>query len=507
MPEHADKNQDLSLKQFDLSNCEDNVLNLPNKYVKSVKDLVKGMESTNDTSQELAQKAISFLEQANGGIAVVNANSSSFGRFWGTITGSTEKQHITNEAMLANAQKACVQLILEMNKQFLLSQEQILMLQCQIRSIVVENNEFRQKLFQRLSDIFEAVDSRFRRIEKVIRDAVDCMEDHENRLQRIEAELSQQKIAIIYLDRYLWKVEKELQTLLWVNTIDVYAELNYEKRNEVELLIQILHDFHILKNGQYTYTDLLLLIKAMKQIGYDLNTSVSIKSVATELHKYLSKNKKDIEMLEKRYKIDYTLENKSKFITPFIFVLTQVFYHVKHDKTLEITLQFIEDKHEYNLIEKSTSWQLIAFEFLNHLTEPFMIPPVDTIKPPEIIIESKYGKICNGYVNLRSREFNGTPAEIPDSFNESVRDTLRYYVKFERPFKVTPIIHIGLTFIDSISKGEEKWAVQNGQMHDYIRVQVWNEDTDENGFYICIHKWLSTYYYGIGVNWLAIAID
>jgi hypothetical protein len=193
MTDYNGANQELSLESYDLTKSTDIEIKLPQNVYDSVMNIVQESKGNGELCNEYAQKAISFLEQADRGIDTVNANSNSWGRLWGAITGSRERQHIVNETMLANAQKACVQLILEMNKQFLLSQEQIRMLQYQmerqIGQIVSENKEFRKKLFQVLQGILVAVDNRFIRIEKSIGSIVNKVKDHDERIDLIVNEI------------------------------------------------------------------------------------------------------------------------------------------------------------------------------------------------------------------------------------------------------------------------------------------------------------------------------
>lgn len=506
MTDYNEKNQEFSLNQYDLTNSNEREFQLPKSINNSVVALVAEMKGSNDLCNDYAQKAVSFLEQADKGIDALNSNSNIGSRFLGAITGKTTRLQIENETMLANAQKACVQLIIEMNKQYLLSQEQALMMQCQIRNIVVENASFRQKLFQRLITIFEAVDNRFKRIEKVVRDVADKMEDHDDRIREIENTLGKHGVIIDNLELYLDAVSKRVDTHTWVLCIDSRFELLDNKQDRISKLMLIILEFFDFKNGVYSYDDLLLFARAMKELGCNPYERVNLKVLIEEFYFYIDNNKDILNDLKCKYLIEEPISLRVD-TTPMIFIITHLIFGVFLNNSIEQCIDNINGKRLIDVASKETSLVAIAYELLFYLAKKTTkdVIVIREKRSSDIPIKSiRYSNICDGLIKLVD-----TNGDFPDDFKADKDGVLKVKVVFDHPFCYPPIVHIGLTCVDIASISPSDWLYNADESEkkssSFTRVRVRVTEVSCEGFTLCIDKWLNTRFDRIDINWLAIA--
>lgn len=289
-----EKFKSIDLKKYDLINgnphskIKELKFDLPKENLDQISKLIEEVKGSNKTITEASKQCIDFIQLAEKGVKAVNEKSGFFSRIWGAITGGTERAHIQNEQHLVNAQKAAVQIINEMNKQMLLTQEQILMLENLIRYMIKEEDDFRVELKNRLKSIFNAVKARFELIEKTIYDL--AVEEKNTReiineviivLKSHGTEINKLWERNDYLQNYVLKVERQVATLEWAQLIDAYAnEYDQWKNDETKILLffKTVFEFYEAKQGNFTLKDLLILSVVLRKLGFTLEENFTLEN-------------------------------------------------------------------------------------------------------------------------------------------------------------------------------------------------------------------------------------
>lgn len=419
--------QSIDLNKFDVvegnskSKLPELKRDIPKENVSEIKNLISEVKHSNKQITETAKQCIDFIQSSEKGIDYINDHSSFFGRIAGAITGKTGRISLKKDQDLANAQRCCVQLINEMNKEMLFSQTQILMLVHLVNDIIVERDEFRQELKTRLENILKAVKKRFEIIERTIYGLSLTIADTRELVNELEKKLGKKIEHLwnksVYLEDYILKVERQVETLEWIELLGAYDNIYDQlKENKILLFLQLVFDFYKHKKGNFSYKDLLLFSCALRKLGFVVEESMTMKKF---IDKYIEALTPD-----ERYKeVDKFLEFKPRTQDEIVKVFEEGYYSIGTIKTkfvtaLNVTNYIIvenlrnekstEDiKRELDTFrdksglyfDKPFDWFLIACEILSYRT--IASKPsgeVSNIKPNEIhkIIEN--GKKGNYYI-------------------------------------------------------------------------------------------------------------
>ena len=213
---------------------------LPQDKLNAVEQLVSEVRNSNTLVAETAKECIDFIQAAERGVDYINDHSGFFGRIGGAISGKTNQIKLKTNQDLVNAQNCCVLIINEMNKQMLITQEQILMLENLANYIIAEENTFRKELQKKLQNIFASVKKRFEMIESTIYEISLREANLSKRVDKIEVvlgnELSHLWNKSSFLENYIMKVERQIETLEWITLIKAYDNV-FDKLSENRLLL------------------------------------------------------------------------------------------------------------------------------------------------------------------------------------------------------------------------------------------------------------------------------
>jgi len=394
--------ENINLQKFDLvkgdakSKIKELRHDLPEDNLERIHKLIDEIKGSNNIITEASKQCIDFIQLAEKGIDEVNEKSGFFNRIWGAITGSNQKSHIKTEQNLANAQRAAVQIINEMNKQMLLTQEQILMLENLIQYMVREEKEFRQELKNSLNNIFAAVKKRFELIEKTIYDlAVQGKSTREILDQVIKVfgnEIDNLWNQWEYLQKYILKVERQVETLEWVQLIEAYDnEYDQWKFEETKILLffKTVFEFYDNKRGNFTYKDLLLLSTVLRKLGFVPEESFTLEDFINKYVEEFYPNyfeevtnflvlDTDQKVIKRIIKDGYfaVSSDKTQFITTLNIVNHIMGYNAMNsditpddqNNISEIILKNIKSFNKNNVLrlDASIDWFLMACELLSY---------------------------------------------------------------------------------------------------------------------------------------------
>ena len=251
-------------------------------------EYVQREKSSPNEIDELANTCMQFIKSAEGGIGRLNEKRDVFSRIWRTVTGRANNERIQTDQDLSNAQKACLQLLQEMGRQMLLTQEQVAMLQSQLHYMLQEETDFRRNLHRALVAVFRGIQNRFEFVERVLKDASERIRRNEGELDRVKARLAAHDIEIIDLRGYLDRVERRVDTVSWVLQCELRVsellELSWVRSPQprMDRFLTAVIDFLRLKRNGLTQEDLNLFKIALKQLGFDRSERLSIRQFLIE---------------------------------------------------------------------------------------------------------------------------------------------------------------------------------------------------------------------------------
>lgn len=398
-----ERKKSIDLDKFDLkkgnadSEIEELKLDLPQGTIAQINNLINEIKTSNKSITEVSKQCIEFIQLAEKGIDKVNEKSGFFSRIWGAITGETQKTKLQSKQHLANAMRAAVQIINEMNKQMLLTQEQILMLENLLKYMITEEKEFRKELKLRLEGIFIAVKKRFELIEKTIYDLAVQQKNTQEILEELVKNIGQE-IGNLWkrtdvIQEYIIKLERQVETLEWIQLIDAYGnDFDNWKDKTIHLFMKTVFEFYEIKHGYFTYKDLLLFSSALKKLGFNFNDGFTLRVFIeqyceeffeTQYHKQIGRF---LQLETDQNKIENIVEggyfSQSSEQTQFIKTLSVVNYaisHVKMEKgnVVEKVKSLIKNFNTDNTLQldNPVDWFLLACEILTYKR---------TISSPEI---------------------------------------------------------------------------------------------------------------------------
>jgi len=482
---------DLFATNSELSNSE---LSLPNDYQSGITDLISNFRSSNREVNNIVKQCIDFIKLSDEGIDELNANRGFFNRIWGAINGNTRNQVISNENDLNNALKACVQIINELNKQFLISQTQILMLGNLIGHIIKEETDFRIKFIEHLRNIFTAVKNRFEILEKTIYDLSIVEKETRNIIQKLEIEYGVELYKIWertnYLENYISSVEKQVETLEWLQLIDCYINpYDNFKENSLLLFFQIIIDFYNHKRGQFTFKDLLLLSVAIRKklelieepsftldIFVDLYLEHIVKTKEYEvIDKFLCLDKdtrRDFKELLKSgyYGID---TQKSQFIT----ILGVIHVCADHPE-LQSKDKIAEYVNNSKLqLDDQIDLFLIACEILFH--KQLTVTPTSTINENKVLCIIK-----------KKASDEDVTDDLVDLFFSEFSNHIKYLLHLNNEL-LTKLKRENFDFIEELMKEDLKTSFGYSSFSALGGVYYYEKDSKENLYTIGIYTHVS----------------
>lgn len=178
-----------------------------------------------------------------------------FKRFLGGVTGKNQRIQSEIDNGLARAQYASQQTIQKLAEQNLMSFELITTVNNKLNSSVVE-------IESEINNIYETLIAFFK----------------------------YSKSQIIQLENRVDRLEKNVNLLNWVNTIEyqMYNEIEYMELNKIEKIVCLVRDFYDITKGSWTTSELLLLKSALSEMELSPKEDISYK----EFIYYVSENKK-----------------------------------------------------------------------------------------------------------------------------------------------------------------------------------------------------------------------
>jgi hypothetical protein len=392
-PEH-DKNKiidDVNLDKYDMgvsnkniNNIDELKLEIPKEIYENINIKINEFKSSNLKVSQYLKEAINFITLAEKGFEHINEHSNFFTRIWDVVTGSSSHEKLQSSVHLSSAQKACVQMINEMNKQYLLTQEQILMLSNMIHYMVKEENEFRKKLVERLENIIVAVKKRFEYIEIAIKESIYEIKTNRDYIRYLNNTLNELKIefkeGFKYLYKYIRKVDRRVDTLVWLQLIDAYDNKYSKIEFECIKFMNVVMDFYKYKSGNFTFEDLKLLAIGLQKANFDLSQNITIEDFIIKFYDEYFKDKKYLDIHNKlsfiadalkiiNYEAYYDFNNNK---TPLIHCMNiATYFLINHIEIFDADNNNESLKNFINKINLKTdakfNWFLLACEILSYM--------------------------------------------------------------------------------------------------------------------------------------------
>lgn len=475
---------EIDLKDFDLKITDEtdisrDSLTISSKTNQRIKEIIDEIKFSNNKINEFSQSCLEFICKAEKGTKEVAKNRGFFKRCINRITGKTTETMLQSTQHTINAQKACVQVINEMNKQLLLSQEQILMMQNILNYMITEENDFRNQLKEHLKKMFSAVIKRFQNIEKTI---LALAKEENNTRQIIKKLQTLYNKQFYYLWNYVHKLNDTQTTLKWVMLIDSYDNDYLKYDNDIIKFFYTISSFFKEKNGDFTLEDLQLFSVALKNLGFNHADKISIKKFVLDFVDVLELKTKLLDKITDEYGISTNIRHwseKDKSLalqnkTPLLAAISySVFLSWIHKAEIaEIKSKIINLlENEYNVnVDYKLSWFEIACELF---TQKSKIKIDDSF-----INKTDYDVFFNKYKRNKSIQF--VQEEIKNILYIPLRN---YIIKQQKIFgfynhknfftepklfdengygiKIFPIIDVDYIFLNIVSSFENDEFITN----------------------------------------------
>ncbi|MCM1497597.1 MAG: sel1 repeat family protein [Clostridium sp.] len=306
-------------------------------------------------------------------------------RFWGGITGKNRDLQNKIDRNLAASQYASQQTLQKLAEQNLMSFELITAVNNKLNASIVQVEEEINKIYGTLVTFFK-----------------------------------QTKSDIIQLENRMDKLERNVNLLNWVNSIEyqMWDGVEYTELGTVEKIACIVSDFRSITQGKYSTSDLLLLKTAITTIGLNVNEIFSYKDIIFSIKSNPKiKNKIFGEKTQNPYVEEWSivvsagvnklekLENEEKYIVNGVFECLQK--HGIQTTEDDIVSDLLEEYFESNLfINKYGSAKLydLLIELLYNI-EQLEFVPSKTVEErmgdaEQLFLSGKYGEAYTLFMQL-----------------------------------------------------------------------------------------------------------
>ena len=275
----------------------DSIIKKHNENTYKINELVFQSVTSLTTSQE----RISELE-----------SQGFFKRFWNNISGKNKNLELDINKNLAKAQYASQNLLQKLAEQNLMSFELITAINNKLNNSLLDiNNE--------LNDIYESLITFFKKT----------------------------RSDIVYLENRIDRVEKNINLLNWVNSIEyqMYNGIDYLELNYVEKIVCIVRDFYEITRAEWTFSDILLLKSCIMNVG--INVKDTVKSID-----FVKEICTDGKLIDKLISNDF--ENVDINKDSYSPIIISILKYIKLQNEDNYVVKIIEDELKNSNINKST---------------------------------------------------------------------------------------------------------------------------------------------------------
>ena len=260
---------------------------------------------------ELVFQSVTSLTTSEARISELESQGF-FKRFWNNISGKNKNLELDINKNLAKAQYASQNLLQKLAEQNLMSFELITAINNKLNNSLLDiNNE--------LNDIYESLITFFKKT----------------------------RSDIVYLENRIDRVEKNINLLNWVNSIEyqMYNGIDYLELSCVEKIVCIVRDFYEITRAEWTFSDILLLKSCIMNVG--INVRDTVKSI--DFIKEICTDDKLIDKL-----ISNEFENVDINKDSYSPIIISILKYIKLQNEDNYVVKIIEDELKNSNINKST---------------------------------------------------------------------------------------------------------------------------------------------------------
>lgn len=290
------------------------------------------------------------------------ADQGMFKRFLGGLTGKNQRIQSEIDNGLARAQYASQQTLQKLAEQNLMSFELITAVNNKLNSSILE-------IEGEINNIYEILVTFFK----------------------------QTKSDIIQIENRVERLEKNVNLLTWVNTIEyqMYKGIQYVELERMEKIVCIATDFYSITKGIWTTLDLLLLKSALSEIGLSVKENISYnqfiqyvsedrdlisKLIQDDLGELVNVNINELSIIKGLAKVKL-LESDEEYIVNTVKKQLMVHGIGEEDKNLRYS---IVENYIARTAFIDVNFQINVFDFILEL--------LLNIKICEYVISQKYNK-------------------------------------------------------------------------------------------------------------------
>ena len=245
--------------------------------------IIEEYAHSNEKIKELIEIQRHLIDKTDRNIEWL-ADSNTFKRIWRRITGKTFRIDLQIDQYMNDLNKVGLELFNQLNQKMLIQQQQLVWMQKEIRFIVNEQTQFRQKLKEKLELIIENSHKRFERIESALRDTTKSVLE-------LKKQLTALGVRVDVIEREQQKIKHRLNTIEWKDSIqnkrsgdsNKFKELENHDYSKITTFLSEIDEFIEITNSAPTLTDYEYLEDILGFYGFDKTNNLYAKDIVNLL--------------------------------------------------------------------------------------------------------------------------------------------------------------------------------------------------------------------------------